>query len=412
MKNLMFITLLVSAVQLYAIEPAVKTGIEVLRSNNFKILEGKKVGLVTNASGVDSKLKSTVDILFEAANVNLVALYGPEHGVRGNIEGGEIIDTYIDEYTQLPVYSLYGKTRKPSSDMLEPVDVLVYDIQDIGCRSYTFISTMGLVMEAAAENNKEVVILDRPNPLGGNLIEGCLVEDGYFSFISQFEIPYVYGLTCGELAYFLNGQGLLENGLKCDLKVVSMQGWKRDMIFEETGLPWVPTSPHIPHKDSPFFYVISGIVGELRDAVSIGVGYTIPFQSFATEWIDGSKLADKMNSYGLEGLIFRPIYYRPYYAFGTGKDLHGVQIHLIEPKKVELMKTQFYFLQAVHELYPDKSLFDEASKGQRNAVNKALGTDRVIDKFTENYSVEDILPILNEDLAGYKSAAGKYYLYK
>lgn len=412
LKNLILTALLLLAGQLYAKEQVVKTGIEVLRSNNFKILEGKKVGLVTNASGVDSKLKSTVDILFEAPNVNLVALYGPEHGVRGNIEGGEKIDTYTDKYTQLPVYSLYGNTRKPTTDMLEPVDVIVYDIQDIGCRSYTFISSMGLVMEAAAENDKEVVILDRPNPLGGNLVEGCLVEDGYYSFISQFEIPYVYGLTCGELANFLNGQGMLENGVKCDLKVVSMVGWKRDMIFEETGLPWVPTSPHIPHKDSPFFYVISGIVGELRDAVSIGVGYTIPFQSFATEWIDGNKLADKMNSYGLEGLLFRPIYYRPYYAFGEGEDLHGVQIHLIEPKKVELMITQFYFLQAVHELYPDKSLFDEASGGQRRAVNKALGTDRVIEKFTENYKVEDILPILNEDLDSYKSAAKKYYLYK
>ena len=179
----------------------VKTGIEVLREDNFNILEGKKVGLVTNASGVDSKLKSTVDILFEAENVNLVALYGPEHGVRGTIEGGNSIDTYTDEATNLPVYSLYGPTRKPTKEMLEDIDVIVYDIQDIGCRSYTFISTMGLVMEAAAENGKNVIILDRPNPLTGNRIEGCYVEDGYYSFISQYRIPYAYGLTCGELAY-------------------------------------------------------------------------------------------------------------------------------------------------------------------------------------------------------------------
>ncbi len=412
MKNLILILLFLAASKLVAADPVVKTGIEVLRSNNFKVLEGKRVGLVTNASGVDSKLKSTVDILFEAENVNLVALYGPEHGVRGNVEGGEKIDTYTDEYTKLPVYSLYGSTRKPTAEMLEQVDVVVYDIQDIGCRSYTFISTMGLVMEAAAENDKEVIILDRPNPLGGILMEGCLVEEGYFSFISQFEIPYVYGLTCGELAEYLNGEGMLSGGIKCKLKVVSMEGWKRDMIFEETGLPWVPTSPHIPHKDSPFFYVISGIVGELRNAVSMGVGYTIPFQSFATEWIDGNKLADKMNSYGLEGIIFRPIYYRPYYAFGEGEDLHGVQVHLIEPKKVKLMRTQFYFLQAVHELYPEKDLFEEASRGQRRAFNKALGTDRVLEKFVENYKVEDILPILNEDLESFKESAVKYYLYK
>jgi uncharacterized protein YbbC (DUF1343 family) len=209
----------------------------------------------------------------------------------------------------------------------------------------------------------------------------------------------------------LNGERLLGDGIQCELEVIPMEGWKRDMIFEETGLPWVPTSPHIPHMDATFFYVISGIVGELRDALSIGVGYTIPFESFATGWIDGKKLADKMNGYGLDGMIFRPIYYRPYYAFGEGEDLHGVQVHLIEPKKAELMITQFYFLQAVHELYPDKDLFGEASRWQRSAVNKALGTDRVIEKFTQNYKVEDIVPILNEDLESFKEQAAKYYLY-
>ncbi|MFN3695729.1 MAG: exo-beta-N-acetylmuramidase NamZ domain-containing protein, partial [Ignavibacterium sp.] len=185
----------------------VKTGIEVLRENNFDILKGKKVGLVTNPTGVDSKLKSTIDILFESPDVNLVALYGPEHGVRGNYSAGEYVDFYIDETTKLPVYSLYGKTRKPTADMLKDVDVIVFDIQDIGSRSYTYISTMGLVMEAAAENDKEVVILDRPNPLGGNRVEGNLVEDGYYSFVSQFSIPYIHGLTVGELATLLNEEG-------------------------------------------------------------------------------------------------------------------------------------------------------------------------------------------------------------
>ena len=185
-------------------EPKVKLGIEVLRDNNFDILKGKRVGLVTNATGVDGDLKSTVDILAEADEVNLVALFGPEHGVRGDFPAGEYVDFYIDEFTKLPVYSLYGKTRKPNTEMLEGLDVLVYDIQDNGARSYTYISTMGLVMEAAAENNIEVVVLDRPNPLGGNRVEGNLVEDEYISFVSQFKIPYVYGLTAGELARMLN----------------------------------------------------------------------------------------------------------------------------------------------------------------------------------------------------------------
>ena len=173
----------------------IKTGIEVLKEQNFKCLEGKRVGLITNPTGVDNQLRSTIDILHEAPNVNLVALYGPEHGVRGDVHAGDKVDNTNDPTTGLPVYSLYGKTRKPSPEMLKDIDVLVYDIQDIGCRSFTYISTMGVAMEAAAENGKEFIVLDRPNPIGGLKIEGNLVEDGYISFVSQFKIPYLYGLT-------------------------------------------------------------------------------------------------------------------------------------------------------------------------------------------------------------------------
>ena len=412
MKTLkLLLTVFFTTSVLFAVPPKVKTGIEVLRDNNFKVLEGKRVGLVTNASGVDSRLKSTVDILFEAENVNLTALYGPEHGVRGTIEGGEHIGTYTDEYTKLPVYSLFGSTRKPTQEMLENVDVLVYDIQDVGCRSYTFISTMGMVMEAAAEFDKEVIILDRPNPLSGNRIEGCLVEDGYISFISQFKIPYVYGLTCGELARLLNGEKMLTDGKTCKLSVVSMEGWERDMTFADTGLPWVPTSPHIPYDFLSHFYVASGIVGELRDVVSIGVGYTIPFQAFATPWIDSEKLAKKMNSYGLEGVLFRPITYKPYYSFSKGEDVSGVQIHIIDFKTVELMPIQFYFLQAVKELYPDKNVFEMTNSRQLRAIDKALGTDKVRELFSENFKYSDISDFLNKDVDSFRELSKKYLLY-
>lgn len=178
---------------------SIKTGIEVLQNNNFDVLNGKKVGLITNATGLSSSLKPTIDILFEAENVELVALYGPEHGARGEIAAGDKVDDYVDPVTQVPVYSLYGKTRKPTKEMLEDVEVLVYDIQDIGVRSYTYISTMGLAMEAAAEHDIEFVVLDRPNPLGGNKIEGNIAEEGYFSFVSQYPVPYVYGMTPGKL---------------------------------------------------------------------------------------------------------------------------------------------------------------------------------------------------------------------
>ena len=221
-------------------------------------------------------MRSTIDILHEAPNVNLVALYGPEHGVRGDVHAGDHVTDIKDATTGLPVYSLYGKTRKATPDMLKDVDVLVYDIQDIGCRSFTYISTMGLAMEAAAENGKEFIVLDRPNPVGGLKIEGNLVEDDCISFVSQFKIPYLYALTCGELALMLNGEKMLKDGEQCNLHVVKMKGWKRKMDYTQTGLQWVPSSPHIPHPYSAFFYPVSGILANWDICLS---AWGIPFRS-------------------------------------------------------------------------------------------------------------------------------------
>ncbi|MDR2683237.1 MAG: DUF1343 domain-containing protein, partial [Dysgonamonadaceae bacterium] len=203
----------------------VKPGIEVLQETRFKALEGKRIGLITNPTGVDSRLKSTIDILFEAPNVNLVALYSPEHGIRGDATAGEEFGNENDARTGLPVFSLYGKNKKPQPEILQGIDVLVYDMQDIGCRSYTYISTMGLAMEAAAENNIEFVVLDRPNPLGGNRFEGQPnVEPHLVSMVSRFPVTYVHGFTVGELATFLNQEGLLTNQVKCKLTVIKMKG--------------------------------------------------------------------------------------------------------------------------------------------------------------------------------------------
>jgi len=263
----------------------VKTGIEVLKEDNFKYLKNKKVGLITNPTGVDTGLKSTVDILNEAPNVDLIALFGPEHGVRGDVNAGEKINSSVDKETGIPIYSLYGKTRKPNKEMLKGLDIIIYDIQDVGCRSYTFISTMGKAMEAAAENDIEFMVLDRPNPLGGNKVEGPIAEKELFSIVGAYPIPYVYGLTVGELANFINKEGLLKGGKKCKLTIVPMQGWKRSMNFDETGLQWVLSSPHIPHAQTPYYYVSTGILGELG-IINNGVGYTMPFQLFGAEWID------------------------------------------------------------------------------------------------------------------------------
>lgn len=406
----LFIVLILS-LSISSFAQTVKPGIEVLRDQNFSILEGKKVGLVTNPTGVDSKLKSTIDILHEAPNVNLVALYGPEHGVRGDIAAGDHVEDFKDPKTGAPVYSLYGATRKPTEEMLKDVDVIVYDIQDNGARSYTYISTMGLVMEAAAEYGKEVVVLDRPNPLGGIRIEGNVAEDGYISFVSQFKVPYIYGLTCGELANMLNGEKMLENGAQAKLTVIPIEGWTRDMIFPETGLPWVPASPHVPHDNSCFYYSATGVIGELS-AVSIGVGYTIPFETFAAKWLDAVTLADEMNKLNLEGVVFRPLSYKPFYAFGQGDFLKGVQIYFTDYKKVKLLPVQFHFLSVMKKLHPEIDVFKIGAENNRiRMFDLVNGTNKVREMFSKNYDVAEIEKFWEKDVDDFRILSSKYYMY-
>ncbi len=386
----------------------VKTGIEVLMGNNFRQLEGKRVGLITNPTGVDSRLVSTADILHNAPEVNLVALFGPEHGIRGEFAAGLKVESIFDPLTGLPVFSLYGATRKPTPEMLENIDILVYDIQDIGSRSYTYISTLGLAMEAAAENNVSIMVLDRPNPLGGNRFEGCLVEDKYISFVSQFPITYVHGFTIGELAMFLKNEGLLS--ANPDLTVIKMEGWERDMLFEETGLEWIPASPHIPHAHSPYYYPVSGILGELY-VYNIGVGYTLPFQLIAAEWIDAGKLAARLNGLDLPGVTFRPVHYVPYYSVSQGDMVHGVQIHLKDMKKAPLTLIQFYVLQEAKILYPEKNVFDMCIPARLDMFDKVAGTDKIRREFQKRFMVEDIIDTWTRDTEAFAEKAREYFLY-
>ena len=386
----------------------VKTGIEVLKAQRFELLEGKRVGLITNPTGVDDGLRSTVDILNEAPNVELVALFGPEHGVRGDAHAGDHVGNQTDPVTGLPVYSLYGKTRKPTPEMLRGIDVLVYDIQDIGCRSFTYISTMGEAMAAAAENGIEFVVLDRPNPLGGRKVEGPLVQDGFFSFVSQYRIPYVYGLTCGELAMLLNGEGMI--GKPCNLHVVAMEGWKRDMVYEDTGLQWIPSSPHIPQAETAFFYPASGIVGDFG-YLSIGVGYTIPFQMFAAEWIDAEQFADSLNALKLPGVIFRPIHVKPFYSVGQGKQLHGVQVHLTKYPDAPLTDIQFYVMQEIARLYPDRAVLANADTARFRMMDQVTSSDYVRKTFAARNRFEDIRAYWYKDVAPFRTLSRKYYLY-
>ena len=408
MKKLFLLVAIISSINL-CYSGQVKSGIEVLRDQNFKILEGKHVGLITNPTAVDSKLKSTVDILFEAKNVKLVALFGPEHGVRGDAYAGDKVGNITDTKTGLPVYSLYGASRKAKPEMFKGIDALVYDIQDIGCRSYTFISTMGLAMEAAAENNIEFVVLDRPNPLGGEKIEGNLTEEPFISFVSQFKIPYIYGQTCGELARMLNEENMLKK--KCKLTVVKMKGWHRSMNWEQTGLEWVISSPHIPNKNSSYFYAVTGILGELG-YVSTGIGYTLPFQLIGAPWIEAEKLSVSMNNLKLPGLEFRPIYFKPFYSNFKDQNCQGVQIHILDYKKAKLSEVQFYIMQEINKLYPDKAVFNNANKDRFNMFDKVSGSDQIRLRFSKNNSVDDIKDYWYKDVENYRKMSKKYYLYR
>ncbi|MEX0680103.1 MAG: DUF1343 domain-containing protein [Balneolales bacterium] len=391
-------------------EERVKTGLERLIDQEFDILQGKRVGLITNPTGVDGNLVSIVDIFHESDHVNLVALFGPEHGVRGDYDAGAYVETYKDESTGIPVYSLYGPVRKPTAEMLEGIDVLVYDIQDIGVRSYTYISTLGLTMEAATEQGIEYVVLDRPNPLGGNRIEGNVAEQGYFSFVSPYPIPYVHGLTVAELALMLNGEKMLGDSIQADLAVVRMDNWKREMAFSDTGLKWVPSSPHIPDATSPAFYVATGILGELQ-ILSEGVGYTLPFELFGAGWINAGELAAHLNAQDIPGVIFRPVSWRPYYGRDEGKRLQGVQIHFTDYRETNLTSLGFRLLEAHHELHPDKNPFEMATDARIGMFDRVTGSSKVRGLFMKNMQYDDVQAFLDKDVEPFRERSKNYYLY-
>src|SRR5882724_1809360 len=311
----------------------VHLGSEVLAANGYKELQGKRVGLITNPSGVNRSGESAIDLLRSAPGVKLVALFGPEHGVYGDVKAGENIRDRTDQRTGLPVHSLYGATRKPTPPMLTGLDAVVYDLQDTGVRSYTFISTMGLAMEACAEAGVEFVVLDRPNPLGGERVEGPMVDDRFRSFVGQWNIPYAYGMTCGELARMINGEGWTKKA--CQLTVVPMSGWRRSMVWRDTGLPWVPTSPHVPHGESPLFQVATGMLGEIG-GISTGIGYTLPFQCIAAPGLDPHQMAELLNGYKLPGVRFNPVTYKPYYFTFKDQLIGGVQLYFTEPSRAPL----------------------------------------------------------------------------
>lgn len=403
MKKLIVLVLVtVFAATSICLAANIKLGVDNV-DDYIQLFAGKRVGLITNPTGVNSELQSTINVLL-AKKIDLVALYGPEHGVRGNVAAGEYVDGGTDTVTGLTVYSLYGKTRKPTAAMLKNIDVLAFDIQDIGARDYTYIYTMAYAMQAAAENDKEFVVFDRPNPLGGVKVEGQLIKPGNESFIGMYPIAFRHGMTIGELARYFNK----EFGINCKLTVIPMTGWKREMLWPDTGLQWVITSPNIPTFDSALAYGVTTFVG--CGNVSIGVGTTRPFEFVASEWLNADQLADALNARNIPGLYFRPAYFTPFWTAKAGKMMNGVELHVLDIHKLETVHAGIAIIDTLRKVSNKKYDFDRSpftSKGKPE-VDTVTGDDTLR---SWNWQYDTLMQQWQTEADAFAAKAKVYYLY-
>jgi uncharacterized protein YbbC (DUF1343 family) len=406
-----------------------KLGVEVLQEEGFAPLKGKKIGLVVNPASVDSRLNRTADLFLQSKHCKTVALFGPEHGVYGDEYAGIEVSDRHDSRVGIPIYSLYGKHRKPSSEMLKGLDALVFDLQDIGSRSYTYISTMRKCLEACAENDVTFVVLDRPNPLGGARIEGPMVKKGFESFISDLPVPYVHGMTTAELALLVR-ETFAPNYQK--LVTLKMKGWKRSTTWEQTGLKWISTSPHIPQASSCAAYAATGILGELQQ-ISNGVGYPLPFEmigapfiqaealaeTFRTQWGSLEKLMetyDKLsespkNALSLEsapvGVQFYPIHFKPFYGLFKDQACEGVGM-VLDPQRAEnLVEINFCILATLDA--PQR--FKEAAPQAIAMFDKAIGTDEARKCLMEKGDLKKLFSRWRSACEDFRKSRKKYLLY-
>lgn len=366
--------------------PKVKVGVDVVMGQDYADkLKGKRIGLITNHTAVNSKFMSTADIFKKhaaAKGYKLIALFAPEHGITGASYAEEMIEETKDD-DGIPIYSLHGETRRPTEEMLKQVNLLVFDIQDIGSRSYTYITTLFYAMEEAAKRQIPIWVLDRPNPITGLIVDGPLLEEKWRSYIGYINIPYCHGMTVGELARYFNG----EYKIGCKLEVVPMKGWQRWMSFQDTGLPWIPTSPYIPESNTAFFYPTTGILGVLR-LVNIGIGYTLPFKIVGAPWIDAKVFAKNLNEQKFPGVHFEPFYYRPFYGRFAKKNCQGVLIVITDKAKFRPVTTQYLIIGILKSLYP-KQFQDAiaAAKADKEMICKVNGTEEIYRLITEEKNI-------------------------
>ncbi len=366
------------------------------------LFKGKKLGLVTTPTGVNKNFESTIDVLYK--NFNLKYLYSPEHGIRGNLQAGATVGTYIDEKTGLTVYSLYGENKKPSKDMIEDIDAMVFDMQDIGSRYYTFIYTMAYCMEACAENNKEFIVLDRINPLGGEVVEGNILKSEYSSFVGLYPIPVRYGLTSGELALYINK----EFNINCDLEVVKVQGWSREQYADDTDLLWINPSPNMPSIESALIY--NGTCLFEGTNLSEGRGTTKPFEFIGAPFVDGEKLCKYMEDLKLPGVKFRPIYFVPTFSKNVGELCEGVQVHVTDKRQYRSVDVGIYMLHYIANTYKDKFQWITSEDfNNRHFIDLLAGTDEIR---TTDFNPKDLLEKWHKESEEFKNKKKAYHIYK
>ena len=383
----------------HASQPSVVPGIEVLRSEQMHLIRGKRVGLITNHTGVDRGLRHDIDVLASTPGVKLTALFSPEHGIRGAAQAGEKVRSTVDAKTGVPVHSLYGETRRPTAEMLKEVDVLVYDIQDIGSRFYTYISTLGECMQAAAERRIPLVVLDRPNPLGGNVIEGPVLDLTFRSFVGAYAIPIRYGLTVGELAGWIKTHLKLE----LELSVVRMKDWTREQWYDETGLVWVPPSPNIPTMTSALAYPGMCLVEGTN--LSEGRGTTTPFEVVGAPWLDGIKLAEQLNTLALPGVLFRPVSFTPTLSKFSGEGCQGVQLHVSDRKLFRPLPTSLVIIENIRKNYAAQFQFKSAH------FDRLAGTDVIRKAMEQNQPAAEIVNAWERDLKQFEIERKRFLLY-
>lgn len=365
------------------------------------VLEGKRVGLITNPTGVNQNLVSTIDVLKE--KVNLVRLYSPEHGVRGDIQAGEVVENYIDESTSLPVITLYGKNKKPTKEMLDDIDVLAMDIQDVGSRLYTYLYTMSYCMQGCAICGKTFVLFDRPNPIGGERVEGNIIKEGFTSFVGLHPIPYRYGLTIGELAEFFNK----EFNIQCDLKVIPMEGWTRNMYYEDTKLAWILPSPNMPTVDTAVVYNSTCLFEGTN--ISEGRGTTKPFEFIGAPWLNAWKLSDTLNALNLEGVLFRPVFFTPTFSKHTGALCKGVQLHVTDRDRFLAVKTGLHLLEEIIKMSGDHfEYLPPFSQKGKPMIDYNTGNDYIR---THDFTAAEVYGQYKKDEAEFQKRKEKYHRY-